>query len=324
MMRNLETSALAAVLLCVMASAGAQRLPLFQHPKVTVPGGRGRFDYMLVDPATRRLYATHKGTGRLAVLDLKTGIVLPSPHVGKTQGVAIDATDGRVLLGAEEGSVLSLNRTTLAPVGSTSLPGPVDDIALDTRNGLVYADHDDGAEVWVVRASTMQRVADIPVAGAPEFIEYDRPSNRLYQNIKANDTVLVIDPESNTVTSVWRTAPATSPHGLAVDHARGRLFSAGADGILVEFNLFTGRLIASAPIPKGADQIAFDPHTRRVYCACAGWFGVVQETDGGLKPLPSVPAPAGSHTLAVDPKTHAVWTTGTDANGSFFEEFTPQ
>ena len=52
---------------------------------------------------------------------------------------------------------------------------------------------------------------------APEKMEYDRTSDRIYQNIKSNNTVQVIDPATNKVEKTFDTAPAVGPHGLAID-----------------------------------------------------------------------------------------------------------
>ena len=57
-----------------LAATAQAAPPLTAHAAITVPGGPGGFDWMLVDRAHHRLYATHGGTKTLAVLDLSTGL----------------------------------------------------------------------------------------------------------------------------------------------------------------------------------------------------------------------------------------------------------
>ena len=101
------------------------------------------------------------------------------------------------------------------------------------QNHMVYADCDDGTDVWVIDPKTEKIVATVKIPEAPEKLEYDGGTNRIYQNIKSNSTVQVIDPTTNKVEKSIDTAPATGPHGLAIDAKRSRVYSAGNNGKLV-------------------------------------------------------------------------------------------
>jgi DNA-binding beta-propeller fold protein YncE len=152
---------------------------------------------------------------------------------------------------------------------------------------------------------------------------YDADADRIYLNIKPKDELVVIDPNSNSIVAHWPTSPADAPHGLAFDPVTGRLFSAGMNGQLAVLDAKTGKLIASAPIAGKVDQIAFDPATRRIYCACADWMSVVQETDQGVVFLGNVRTAATAKNVAVDPQTHEVWTTYTDGTNSYAKAWRP-
>jgi DNA-binding beta-propeller fold protein YncE len=302
----------------------AEELPLKAQKPIVIPGGPGGFDWMLVDGRSERVFATHKGTKSVAVIDLKTDTALPSLPVGTAQGVAIDRKDNKIFFGDdEEHKVVIVDYKTLQKTGEVAVSGPVDDVLYCPKNGMVYADHDDGEEVWVIDPASEKIVATVKVPTAPEKVEYDRTSERIYQNIKSNNTVQVIDPTTNKVEKTFDTAPATGPHGLAIDTKTQKLFSAGNNGKLVVIDLKTGKTIATVDIAKGVDQIAFDRGNQRLYCACQGAISVVQETADGAKLLGNVPTPKGSHTIAVDNKTHAVWTCYADAHDSYLLKLTP-
>ena len=87
----------------------------------------------------------------------------------------------------------------------------------------------------------------------------------------------------------------------------------------------SGKILSTVDIAPGyVDQIAFDPATRRVYCASTvGAISVVGETADGAALLGTVTVPKGAHTLAIDPETHAVWVSYYDDNGSDLMELTP-
>ena len=319
-----RTAASAAFALFGWAASGTAAPPappLVARPPLVVPGGPGGFDWMLVDRSHSRLYATHGGTKTLTVLDLKTKALRQIP-AGAVSGVAVDASDGKVFTGGADGKVVVLSNQTLERIGEIAVSGPVDDIKYDPKNGRIYADHDDGAEVWVINAKTDTLVGTIPVAGAPEAMVYDPAGDRLYQNVKPADCLDVIAPKTGKVVAIWPTAPAKSPHGLVFDAEMRRLFSAGGNGHLAVLDARTGRVIGSCAIAAGTDQIAFDVRTRRIYCASRGFVSVVQETAAGVRPLGNVASPKGAHTLALDPATGDVWVSYRDATNSYLERFT--
>src|SRR5438128_1297333 len=83
---------------------------------------------------------------------------------------------------------------------------------------------------------------DILIPEGPEYVIYDPASDRIFQNIKSNDSLLVIDPASNTIQQRWKTAPARKPHGLAIDSDTKRLFCAGQNGKLAVIDATSGKV----------------------------------------------------------------------------------
>jgi DNA-binding beta-propeller fold protein YncE len=165
-------------------------------------------------------------------------------------------------------------------------------------------------------------IATIVIAAGPEVVVYDAASDRVFQNIKTNDTVLVIDAKTHTVHDTWSTAPAKSPHGLAYNPATHHLFCAGTNGQLVVLDSESGKTFGSVEIAKGVDQIVFDAFTRRVYCACgSGKISVVEDSATGVKSLGDVDSAPGAKTLACDPLSHAVWIAYADKSSSYVRRF---
>jgi DNA-binding beta-propeller fold protein YncE len=328
-MRLLQNKYLGASLLCLLAinisyvpGAKADRkiLPLTQTEAIVVPGGRGDFDWMQVDAVRRRLLAAHTDKGTLEILDLKKEKMLATVPAGEVRGIAF-GEKVYILGDGKEHKLVFVDADTLKMTGEVDLPGEVDAIAYEPITKQVYADHDDGVDVWVVDVPTKKLVQTINIGGAPEYIEYDSKTNRLYQNNKTKNTVEVIDPQSKKVVASWSTLPATGPHGLAVDSSANKLYTAGNNGFLVAIDLGSGKIVSRATIVPDVDQIVLDPLKKRVYCACASFISVVDSSHAELKRLADVPTNIHVHTLTLDPETHAVWVSFKEKQQSFLQKF---
>ncbi len=279
---------------------------------IVVPRAPGFFDYMTVDVQYRRLLVAHAGNDALAIIDVDGGAVLGQVDLGEgaaSAGVAVDVRDGKYFVGTAADKVVDINRKNMVRQQDIKMPGPVDAIAFDPKDDALYADEDNGSHVWVLNARTDKLIATIVLPGVPEYVDYDPVSGRIFQNIKsAPAQVLAIDPKTNAIAASWPTAPAERAHGLAIDGASGRVFSAGGNGKLDVMDAKTGAIVATVDVAPRLDQIAFDPGNKRLYCpAATGVMDVIQETDTGATLIGTIAIPRGTHTVAVDPQTHAVW-----------------
>ena len=274
-----------------------------------VPRSVGRFDYLTIDEKYRRLLAVHTSSNELLVFNVDTGEIERRVAVGAGHGVAVDAYDGKIFIGTEDGYVSQLNRRWLVENQRIYTNGPVHAIVFDPHNGRLYADHADGTEVWVIQGKT-DKLMQFPVVigKGPQFLDYDPISDKIYQNITSTNSVAVIDPGTNTVVANWPVTGAKGLTGLAIDGRGKRLFTAGVNGKLAVLDLTSGQVTQVIDIAPRVDQIAYDPVASRVYCASGtGLLSVVGETNEGLAHIGDVPVPRGTHTLAIDPKTHNVW-----------------
>jgi DNA-binding beta-propeller fold protein YncE len=323
---GLPAVALAASALVTVGPARAQDPPvLVAGTTIKIPDSKGSFDFLEMDPEHHRLLAAHEGDGTADVIDLDTSAVLARVKIGGAPvDVVSDAKTGRYFVSAQGGKrVAVVDGSTLKETGSIPMAGPIDAILLVPASRRLYVAHDDGTHVWVVDVDSLKLVGAITIPGAPEYMAYDASADRLYVNIKATNEVVAVDAGTNAVVAKWATAPASQPHGLAFDPDSGRLFSAGNNGKLAVIDVKTGKVVAVADITSKVDQIAFDPSTRRVYCAGPDRLSVVQETADGAALLGSVKTASTAKNVAVDTKTHAVWTTYTDGTSSYAQSWVP-
>ncbi len=293
---------------------------------MAVPDTKGGFDFIEVDSTGRHLLANHTRNGTLDVFDLDSGKLLKLCSTGAAQGVAVDEKGGKYYVGvSKETKLVTIDAKTLEKTGEVTLAGPADDALFNPKNGLVYVCHDDGKDLWVIDPATGKIVASVAIGEAPEVLVYDGAADRIYQNIKTSSVVSVIDPATNKVEHDWTVAPATGPHGLALDGATHRLFVAGANGKLVVLDTTNGKVISDLALPSGVDQIAIDPALKLIYCPSSkqGTLAVYRETGDGVESAGEVTIAKGCHSVAVDPKTHAVWIVYAEGEHAFVQRLKP-
>ena len=300
-------------------SFGASAPPLLvDGPVITLPDSAGKFDFLEIDAARHRLLAAHEKDDTADFIDLTTLKVITRLKLGSVVHIITDPETGRYFVSAQgEQTMIALEGDTLKEIGRVKLPGELDALVLVPRHHRVYAAHDNGSHLWAIDTQTLAPEGEVVIPGAPEYVTYDSAADRIYLNIKTTDEVVVIDPGTNQITAHWPTAPAKSPHGIALDAARGRLYVAGGNGIAVALDLASGQVVSSTEIAKAVDQAAFDPKANRLYCAGAEKLSVVQVSDAGLTLLGHVATNATAHNVAVDHATGDVWTTYTDGKKAF-------
>ena len=291
---------------------------------LALTGTHGRFDFLTVDAAHRRLLAAHTGNESLDVIDLDKEQLVKAVPTGAAQSSAVDAKNQRYYVAVSKPPQMAIvDAEKLTVLGQVPLPGPADIMAFDATTSLAYVGHDDAKEVWVVDPAAKKIAATVALPGeGPEDVWIDGPAHRAYQAVKLANTVAVIDTEKKSIVEKWATAPAEGPHGMAFFAETSELAIAGANGKLSVLSTKDGHLLASADIAKGVDQIACDSTLHRIYCASgAGKISVLSLENGHLTPLPDVTTPQGARSIAVDQKTHTVWIAYAKGDASFAQPF---
>jgi DNA-binding beta-propeller fold protein YncE len=285
---------------------------------IELPQSSGRFDFLRVDPTRHRLLAAHVQDGTSDFIDLDKHSLIARVKVGGAVDTAMDVDAKFYYVSVQESErVAVLDAATLKEVNSIKMAGATDAILYEPKNHRVYVTHDEGTDVWVIDPQAAKVVNSIVLPGVPEAMVYDPSADRIYLNIKTKDVVAVIDPSANKVIAQWPTAPATRPHGLALDAASHRIFAAGANGKLVAIDTTSGAANGSVDITPKVDQIALDAESGLLYCAGTDKMSVVRVSGGALGRLGELATASTARNVAVDPATRAVWTTYSDGKSSF-------
>ncbi|MFN2528428.1 MAG: YncE family protein [Candidatus Baltobacteraceae bacterium] len=297
----------------LIAAAPPERVPLI-----------GGFDYVIVDPARRRVYAAHRGNQSLMIVDADTGKLVGQVRVGPLAGVALNLRTGHVYTGnGNARSVSEIDPVTLKEVRSFGLPGPVDAIAYDPASGSIYADENDGTHIWIVDSKTFKQIGSIELPGhKPEYLAINAGKRELYQNIADISQVVIIDLRTNKVVRTLPTPLITDNHPLQYDPAFDHILVGGANGMLGVYDS-TGKLLSQlSMVQSHVDQCSLDQE--RHLLACAGTSKITLIKDNQNSPpriVGTIDVAQGLHTVAIDPKTGDIWGVWADDRGDWVQRF---
>jgi YVTN family beta-propeller protein len=293
----------------LLASAGSLFAADFSVVSHYPIGGEVRYDYLRVDPDSRRLYVSH--ATRVDVLDADTGKVIGeiAPMNG-IHGIAIvpQLKRGFITAGSDravvEFDVDSLKITKVI----TGLGVKPDAIEYDPETQRIYVANGSSGGVTVIDPAKGEIVATVPIEGKLEGMAFDG-KGRLFVNTENKSMIQVIDTHTLKPVASWPIAPVEGGTGLAIDVASHRLFSSGGNNMLAVVDSDTGTVIATPAIGEDPDGDAFDAANGLIFTSnMVGTLTVLHEDSPNAYSLvQTVPTALGARTISLDPKTGRVF-----------------
>jgi YVTN family beta-propeller protein len=271
--------------------------------------GREYFDYINVDPSSRRVYLSHGA--EVLVVNADTGALLGKiSGLELSHGVAIvpDLERGFITDGAK-GKIVIFNLKSLKVIGEANAAKDADSILYDPASKHVFSFNGDSHSSTVIDPATGQVIGTIDLGGAPEFAVADGHGT-IYNNLEDKSEVIAIDSRTRTVKSRWPIAPAGAPAPLAIDRENHRLFVSGREPkMLAVINADTGRVIQTLPISAGADASVFDPASHLLFVSTReGWVHIFREdSPDRLSEFANVKTEYGAKTMGFDPQTGQIF-----------------
>jgi len=269
-------------------------------------GGEGRWDYLTLDTANRRLYVSHGAS--VEVVDPDAGKVVGSiGELHGVHGIAIAADLGKGFISnGQSSSVTIFDLKTLARSGEAATGRNPDAICYEQVSRRVFTFNHTGGDATVIDASTGKVLKSFPLGPAPEFCVADG-AGHLYANIEGSSEVVEIDATKGEVQRRTSILPCEGPSGLAIDVKFDRLFSV-CDKVMAITDISTMKVIATVPIGNGPDGAGYDPDTGLAFASCGdGKLAVVKLTGGEYQTVETVTTERGARTMTVDPRTHQVY-----------------
>lgn len=277
------------------------------------PEVKGHFDHFEVDVAGKRLFATAVDDHLLIVFDFGTGKVIKLVHgVDIPRGVIYRADLGRLYVSDGGGALRIFDSRTYALLNTLKVEIDADPIAFDAQSGRIFmvnggekAQHP-FSHITVFDSASERQIGNIQLDGIEiEGMTVEQGGNRLFANNRALSHINIFDRRSLQPVAIWPVTRARGNTVAALDAQTHRLFVACNKGQLLVVNSDSGEELQVLPIGKGADYIAFDPASRRIFVSSGGDGGAVDvyhEDDADhyslLGRVATEPGAATSHLVA--------------------------
>ncbi|WP_428329982.1 YncE family protein [Mucilaginibacter sp.] len=301
-------AALAGIALALPVSLSAQTKTGFKVLTTFPIKSSGGWDYITVDGASKRIYASHGM--QVNILDVATGdSVGIIPDTKGVHGIALApglnkgyTSNGR----ANNVTVFDLKTNqVIKQVAAGTNP---DAIFYDEFSKKVYAFNGRSKDATVIDAVTDQVVANIPLGGKPETGVSDG-KGKVYVNIEDTNEEVEIDAATFKVLNRWKLEGGEEPSGLAIDTKTKRLFiGCGGNKTMIVLNATNGKIVGKFPIGD-CDGVAFDPELKQAYSSNnEGTISVIRELSADkFEFVENIKSEKGARTIGIDTLTHKLY-----------------
>jgi DNA-binding beta-propeller fold protein YncE len=297
------------LLACLTAVSVLQAAdPNYHVVKEIQIGGEGGWDYLILDPATHRLYVSH--ATRIVVADAETGKVVG--EISDTPGVhgmALAPELGRGFTSNGRGNSSTIvDLKTLKPLGTVQTGANPDSIRYLRDRHEVWTFNHTGGSITAFDPMSGNVIATIEVGGELEEAVEDPSANRVYVNVEDKGTLAVIDTRKHSLVATWPIAECEGPTGLAFD-AKNHLLLSACDGKMAVTDSRSGKAVTSFPIADGVDGNGFDAATGLAFASSGTGVLTVAHEDAPNKftVVQTAKTQPSGRTMWLDPATHRVY-----------------
>jgi DNA-binding beta-propeller fold protein YncE len=266
----------------------------------------GWMDHLAVDLKNHHLFISGENSQNMVVVDLQTSKVI---HVttglgGKPRKPFFDPKTNQVWVDLGDNTLVAIDATTFEVVNTVEMTGgknaakrDPDNGAFDYATGIYYsgvgtAGVPEGT-VEIVDTRAGKLLGSIPMHGSdPSAFVLDTAGKRLYVGmgdvVNGESVCKVIDTDKREVIAEWPITGGAQPHVAGLDLPHHRLFFGsrlqgghqGEPGKMVVMDSDTGKVIQVVDSVGGADELIFDPPTKRIYFSgSTGTVAVFKQMD---------------------------------------------
>ena len=271
-------------------------------------GGEGGWDYLTVDPASRRLFIS-RGT-HVMVVDADEGKVVGDiPNTPGVHGIALvpEMNKGFTSNGKSNTSTI-FDMKTLEKLGEATTEKNPDAIIYDPASKRVFTFNGDASSATAIDAATGKTVGNFALGGGPEYAASDGKGHA-FVNLEDKSQLVKFDPVTLKVEKTWPLAPCESPSGLAID-AEHQILVVGCHNKMMAFvDGNSGHVIGTVPIGQGVDANRFDPETGFAFASCGDGTVTVAHEDSPDKfsVVDTISTQRGARTMELDTSNHNLY-----------------
>lgn len=307
-----------AALICSLGSAAWAQSEYKLVKTIDLPGTKGGHgDWVTFDPQTRTVWLAQSPDHNVVVIDAAANTVKGViPGIADGNGIAL--SPGFAFLSDNKSDVtVAVDKNTLKrfgelkPVGK----GPNGTTYVSSTDAVYVSTDSDDMTVFAAKPPFAQmthfRLQPDPSKGGPDVALYVASKDRIYQ---PNETsVDVIDPHSNTITSVWQPGIKGSAKPIVYDPKTNHFVLGTTDKKMLVLDGDTGKMIAAIPVQGAVDETVIDAGARRAFVGDKAGMVEVVDLDSN-KVVDTLPSEKNVHSLTVDPVSHSVYVYRNESN----------
>jgi YVTN family beta-propeller protein/VCBS repeat-containing protein len=190
--------------------------------QINVPNPWG----ITMSPSGDRLYVTSLSNNTVTVVDTATFTTVGAPiHVGSYPwGIVANSDGSRVYAADAMGGAVSVINTATGVVTNIPVGGNPYEVALNPDSTRLYVAT--FGTIVVVNTANNSIVRTVGIAGAPAAVTVDPTRPRAYVANPMNNTVSVLDTNTNTVVATVNIPVGSNPRAIGVSPDGSRLYIA--------------------------------------------------------------------------------------------------
>jgi YVTN family beta-propeller protein len=286
------------------ATAASSSFAGYHVTKKYTIGGDPGWDYIVMDPDTRRLYVTHYM--KIEVLDADSGKSLG--QITETPGVhgiaLVKSRNQGFVSNGKADTVSVIDLKTLTHVAEIIVGQKPDAITYDPATDRVFVSNGNSDDLTVIDAAAGKVVGTLPLGGAPEYSAADGKGT-LWVNLEDKNAFVTVDIKALKVTKTTHISGCEEPASMAFDPTSRRMFIGCSNHVLAIVDPYSGKTITTLPIGEHVDATVFEPKSRMIFTSTGdGVLSVVhQDSADKYRLVENAITMRGAKTLALDSKT---------------------
>ncbi|MEA3108237.1 MAG: hypothetical protein QOI88_2842 [Gammaproteobacteria bacterium] len=285
---------------------------------IPLPEVDGRIDHFAIDVKGRRAFLAALAKNTIEVVDLRVGRVNHTiPGFAKPQGVLFIPKFNKLFIASGvDGSVKTLDGTTLAVIHAASVSLGADAIGYDPRSKEIYvgsggvdANKEQGDLTVFNVANGAQVVALTTDAHAGGSV-VEGQGERVFVLVPEKAEVVVLDRKTKAQVAKWTIPGIQKDVAIALDEKSRRLFlGVRTPASIVVLDSDSGTVVASVPTVATLDGLSFDSATRRIYTSGGeGFVDVTQQIDADhYERIARIPTGPIARTSVFVPEWHQLY-----------------
>jgi DNA-binding beta-propeller fold protein YncE len=301
-----------AILLCATTAASAQDAPpLRLIGTIPLRNVKGRIDHMAVDVKGQRLFVAALGNNTLEVIDLRAAKLIRSiTGLSEPQGVAYVPDLNRILVAnGGDGTCRLFDGDSFRPVSTINLGEDADNVRYYPGLKPIYVGYGRGG-LSMIDPSNGRVIGEVKLPAHPEAFEVEKSGSNIYVNVPGAKEIAVIDRDKQSVVSKWSDVNFHSNFPMALDESHHRLFiGTWQPARLVVLDTKSGNIVADLKCSQDADDLFYDPKSRRIYVSCGeGFIDVFEQQDADhYREIARINSEAGARTSLLVPELNSLF-----------------